>query len=58
MVSINKQTCIGCGNCKATCPKVFDLKEGKAFVKKGQENSKESCVKEAVEGCPTNSIKA
>jgi ferredoxin len=58
MVSVNKQTCIGCGNCKATCPDVFDLKDGKAFVKSGQSSSKAPCVKEAIEGCPTNSIKA
>lgn len=58
MVSINKQTCIGCGNCKATCPEVFDVKEGKAFVKKGQASSKAGCVKAAADGCPTNSIRA
>jgi ferredoxin len=57
MVSVNKETCIGCGSCEAICPNVFELKDGKALVKKGQETSKLPCVKEAIEGCPTNSIK-
>lgn len=58
MVSVNEDACIGCGACEATCPKVFELKEGKAHVKKGQEKSKENCVKEAADGCPVGAIKA
>lgn len=58
MVSVNQQVCIGCGSCEATCPKVFELKDGKSYVKKGQEKSKLSCVKEAAENCPVNAIKA
>jgi len=58
MVSVNQQTCIGCGACVAVCSEVFELKEGKSQVKKGKEKSKAPCVKEAIEGCPTNSIRA
>ena len=58
MVSVNQQTCIGCGNCVSACSKVFELKDGKSFVKKGQEKSKLPCVKEASEQCPTDSIRA
>ena len=58
MVKIDKEKCIGCGACAATCEKVFEMKaDGKAHVKKGQENSKDACVKEAKEGCPVNAIK-
>lgn len=57
MVSVNQQTCISCGNCEAVCSKVFELKDGKSYVKKAQENSKLPCVKEAIASCPTNSIK-
>ena len=57
MVSVNQQTCIGCGNCEAVCSKVFELKEGKSYVKKGQEKSKLPCVKEAIDSCPTDSIR-
>jgi len=58
MVSVNQQTCIGCGACAATCPEVFEMKEGKSHVKKGQESSKADCIDNAIKGCPTNSIKS
>ncbi len=57
MVSVNQQTCIGCGNCEAVCSKVFELKEGKSYVKKGQEKSKLPCVKEAIDICAVEAIK-
>ncbi len=38
MVSINQETCIGCGACAATCGDVFEMKDGKAHVKAGQES--------------------
>ena len=28
MVTVNKDTCIGCGACAATCPDVFEMKDG------------------------------
>jgi len=58
MVSVNKETCIGCGNCVAVCSDVFELKDGKSQVKKGQGKSKAPCVKEAIDKCPSNSISA
>ena len=58
VVSVNQQACIGCGNCVAVCEKVFELKQGKSYVKKGQEKSKLPCVKEAAEACPVQAIKA
>ena len=57
MVSIDKETCIGCGACAATCEDVFEMKDGKAVIKKGQDKSKAPCVKEAVESCPVGAIK-
>ena len=56
MVKVDQGTCIGCGACATTCPKVFELKDGKSHVKTGQESSTESCVKVAIEGCPVNAI--
>ena len=58
MVSVDKEKCIGCGSCESICPEVFEIKEGKSTVKKGQENSQASCVKEAIETCPVDAIKA
>lgn len=58
MVSINSEKCIGCGSCPAVCSEVFEMgKDGKAQVKKGKSNSKDACVKEAIEICPVSAIK-
>jgi len=55
MVKINKETCIGCGACSATCPSVFEMKGDKAAVKSGADTSV-PCVKEAIEACPVDAI--
>ncbi len=58
MVSVDKDKCIGCGACVSVCEQVFEMKDMKAVVKKGQEKSKLPCVKEAAESCPVEAIKA
>ena len=55
MVSVNKSKCIGCGACASACPSVFEIKDGKAYVKSGAD-AKKPCVKEAKESCPVNAI--
>ena len=40
MVSVDQGKCIGCGSCASICEKVFEMKDGKANVKSGQESSK------------------
>ena len=58
MVSVDQETCIGCGACVSICESVFEMnKDGKAQVKKGQEKSKDPLVKEAADSCPVNAIK-
>lgn len=57
MVTVDKETCIGCGACAATCESVFEMKDGKAVIIKGQEKSKAPCVKDAVDCCPVGAIK-
>jgi len=56
MVKVNEQTCIGCGNCASVCEEVFEMKDGKSYVKEGQDNSEAPCVKEAKEACPVGAI--
>ena len=56
-VRVDQDACIGSGNCEATAPDVFEVKDGKSHVKgdtvpEGQEDR----VKEAEEGCPTGAI--
>ena len=55
-ISVDKDKCIGCGACSATCPDSFDMKDGKAFaIKKSVE--KLSCEKDAEAGCPVDAIR-
>jgi ferredoxin len=57
-VSINRETCIGCGACVATCPDNFEMDdENKAIVKATSVNGElEKCSKEAAESCPVDCI--
>lgn len=57
-VTVNKDACIGCGQCTATCQNVFEYSdEGFAQVKVEQVSDEDKdLVKEAKEGCPTEAI--
>ncbi len=55
---VNKDACIGCRACVATCPNVFDLNdEGYAYVLVDEiiESDQDKAI-EALENCPTNAI--
>ena len=54
VIKIKKDCCIGCGNCAAICPEVFEMaSDGKAKVKK-QKNA--PCVDKAIAECPNQCI--
>lgn len=55
MVKIDKKKCIGCGNCSAVCPEIFEIdkKDNKARVKS---EKKLPCIKEAIRNCPVGAI--
>lgn len=58
-VTVDQDTCIGSGNCQATCPEVFEVRDGKSHVKVGTvPEDLESKVREAVDGCPVQAISA
>ena len=56
-VTVDEETCIGCGLCAETCPDVFEMNDDMARVKVDEvpENVSDSC-KEAIENCPVEAI--
>ena len=54
-IIVDQEKCIGCGACVAICPSQFELKDGKAQVKKS-DVKKITCEEEAVESCPVVAI--
>jgi len=55
-ISVDKDTCIGCGLCENICPKSFKMQDGKAEAINSTVD-KITCEKEAEESCPVDSIK-
>jgi ferredoxin len=56
-VTVDGETCIGCGLCAETCPEVFEMNDDKVrvIVDEVPEGVMESC-KEASENCPVEAI--
>ena len=55
-ISVNKNVCIGCGACVASCSKVFKMDDdGKALA---VDQKDLSCAKNASANCPVQAIKA
>jgi ferredoxin len=56
-VTVDEETCIGCGLCAEECPEVFEMNDDKARVKVDEvpEDVTKSC-KEAAENCPVEAI--
>ena len=57
-VTINRETCIGCNACVATCPDNFEIDdENKAIVKNSSVPAElEKCTKDAAKSCPVTCI--
>lgn len=56
-VTVDEETCIGCGLCAEECQEVFEMNDDKVRVKVDEvpEDAKESC-KEAADNCPVEAI--
>lgn len=55
-ITVDKDTCIGCGSCEAVCPECFEIKEdGKSHVKSTCPQNSE-CAKKAADICPVDAI--
>ena len=59
-IVLDKEKCVGCGACQAICPEYFEVdKDGKSKVRREEvEKEKMNCIREAIEGCPTQCIKS
>ena len=56
---VDKDACIGSGNCENTCPTIFKVVDGKSQVRVSTvPEEEEDCVKQAIEGCPAGAISA
>jgi len=54
---VDQDVCVGSGNCEATAPDVFQVKDGKSHVIVDTvPEDQEAKVREAVNGCPTGAI--
>ncbi len=53
-ISVNQETCIGCGACAAVCPQTFKLNDNGKSEVISQDNV--DCAKKAAEGCPVQAI--
>jgi ferredoxin len=52
---VDMDLCIGCGLCSELCPKVFELRDDKAWVI--NPNACDTCdCQQAVDGCPVTAI--
>jgi len=58
-VKVDKDVCVGTGNCEATCPNIFKVVDGISQVQVDTvPENEEDCVQEAVDGCPVGAISA
>ncbi|MEB3298082.1 MAG: ferredoxin [Candidatus Sericytochromatia bacterium] len=56
-VTVNAQTCIGCGRCVGTVPGVFRMRKGKSQVRESPDLVVKDDVLQAERQCPSKSIR-
>ncbi len=52
---VDEEKCVGCGTCKAICPNVFDVVDGKAKVLQSEDCAECDC-QSVVNSCPVQAI--
>jgi len=54
MITVNQETCIGCGTCAALCPQTFKINDGGKSEVINQDDAE--CAKGAAASCPVQAI--
>jgi len=56
-LTVDRDNCIGCGNCVSTAPEYFKLgDDGKSKPIKDYEEADKDKIKEAIDNCPVDAI--
>ncbi len=55
-ISINRDLCMGSGNCAYWCPEVFDIDDENVAIMIGDPAAHEGAVHLSAENCPTSAI--
>ena len=55
-VTVDRELCIGAGNCVAIAPSVFQLDAENIAVVNDEDGATEDMLWQAAEACPTNAI--
>lgn len=55
---VDKDVCIGCGACEATCPEIFSIEDDGLAVAVDTEIASDliELAEDACDGCPVNAI--
>lgn len=54
-ISVDQNTCIGCGACTSLCPDTFKMNDGGKSEVASQDNAE--CASDAAQSCPVQAIK-
>ena len=55
-IAIDRDLCIGCGNCESTAPEVFKVADDGIAVVIDPKGAEDNLIKEAAESCPVDAI--
>lgn len=55
-ITIDRDLCIGCGNCESIDPDTFELDDEGIATVKNPDSGDEGLIREAAESCPEDAI--